>query len=392
MRITTRQLRVGVRRCFALAVSLSALALVCAAQSASPEAPTPVTSGEIAGRIAPLDVGDPRLTRHFYTFGARQGDLELTVEADNLEGDIDLFSSVAMRPLAKVTLYAGIGSTVTRTVFFRREETVILRVQARSPNDADGTYRIRLGGTFVASTAPAPAEPPAPEVKTATRGAYRVNSIGARIEEPKPEVAAAPQPSPEPTETTNTPAPVTTRPAPTRTPARGRANTRRSTARTGATQQNAPQPSTSGEANNSPSATPANTPAGGESARGTTARGTASRRTSPTRVPRAGTSSRTAGTSSSASRTDAAPSNSEPATPATSNEAGAPAAAGAPALGLEAPGSRIVIELRDGTRVVREMSEVRRFAIEGRLVVITLKNGRVERQPLSNVQRMSIEP
>jgi hypothetical protein len=50
------------------------------------------------------------------------------------------------------------------------------------------------------------------------------------------------------------------------------------------------------------------------------------------------------------------------------------------------------LELRDGTRVVREMSEVRRVAIEGRLVVIVLKNGRVERQPLANVQRMSIEP
>jgi hypothetical protein len=51
-----------------------------------------------------------------------------------------------------------------------------------------------------------------------------------------------------------------------------------------------------------------------------------------------------------------------------------------------------VLELRDGTRIVREMSEVRRVAVEGRLVVIVLKNGRVERQPLANVQRMSIEP
>lgn len=387
MRITTRQLRVVIRRCSALASAFAALALVCAAQSTSLEAPTPVTSGEIAGRIAPLDVGDPRLTRHFYTFGARQGDLEITVEADNLEGDIDLFASAAMRPLAKVTLYGGSNTTVTRTVFLRREETVILRVQARSPNDADGTYRIRLGGTFVASTAPAPAETPAPEVKTASRGAYRVNSIGARIEEPKPEVAAAPQPSPEPTETRN--APVTTRPAPTRTPARGRANARRSTARTGATQQNSPQPSAPGEANSSPTPSPTNTTTGDEAARGTNARRTASRRASPTRVPRSGTSSRTAGAAGGASRADAASPNSETASPATPSES---AAAGSTALGLEAPGSRIVLELRDGTRVVREMSEVRRFAIEGRLVVITLKNGRVERQPLSNVQRMSIEP
>jgi hypothetical protein len=62
------------------------------------------------------------------------------------------------------------------------------------------------------------------------------------------------------------------------------------------------------------------------------------------------------------------------------------------ALGLEAPGSRLVLELRDGTTVVREMSEVRRVAIEGRLVVVVLKSGRIERQPLSNIQRMTIEP
>ncbi|MDT7602707.1 MAG: hypothetical protein QOF61_704, partial [Acidobacteriota bacterium] len=75
-----------------------------------------------------------------------------------------------------------------------------------------------------------------------------------------------------------------------------------------------------------------------------------------------------------------APSSAEPASPATT------------ALGLEAPGSRLVLELRGGERIVREMSEVRRVAIEGRLIVIVLKNGRIERQPLANVSRMTIEP
>jgi hypothetical protein len=51
-----------------------------------------------------------------------------------------------------------------------------------------------------------------------------------------------------------------------------------------------------------------------------------------------------------------------------------------------------VLELRGGERIVREMSEVRRVAIEGRLIVIVLKNGRIERQPLANVSRMTIEP
>jgi hypothetical protein len=38
------------------------------------------------------------------------------------------------------------------------------------------------------------------------------------------------------------------------------------------------------------------------------------------------------------------------------------------------------------------MSEVRRVAVERGLIVVTLRSGRVERQPLSNVTRMSIEP
>ncbi|HYE65901.1 MAG TPA: hypothetical protein VD966_09970, partial [Pyrinomonadaceae bacterium] len=59
-------------------------------------------------------------------------------------------------------LYAGLGSSVTRTVFLRRAESLVLRVQARTPNDAEGFYRIRFGSTFVpavASTTETP-EPP----------------------------------------------------------------------------------------------------------------------------------------------------------------------------------------------------------------------------------------
>jgi hypothetical protein len=38
------------------------------------------------------------------------------------------------------------------------------------------------------------------------------------------------------------------------------------------------------------------------------------------------------------------------------------------------------------------MSDVRRVTIERGFVVVQLKSGRTERQPLSNVLRMSIEP
>lgn len=392
MRPLGAQSKTFARACASLAVALVATTLCAVAQSSLLESPTPVTGSEIAGRIPALDLGDARLTRHFYTFNARPGDLELTVVASNLEGDIDLFSA-AMRPLTKVTLYGGSETTVARTVFFRRDETLILRVQGRSPNDADGTYRIRFGGTFVASTAPAPDESalaaelpsptPAPGARQNSRGSYRVNSIGARIEEPKPEVAAAPSPTPDETEPAREAAPPKPTTARTNT-ARGRAAARREAARresarraeTPATTSDADKP----EATKTEPAEPA--PADSEKPRGTAARANTNRaRTNRTRAPRAGATDRPAATS------DTPPSEGTPAPNASETTTGATTA-----LGLEAPGSRLVLELRDGTRVVREMSEVRRVAIEGRLVVVVLKSGRIERQPLSNIQRMTIEP
>ncbi|HEX8131146.1 MAG TPA: hypothetical protein VF527_18750, partial [Pyrinomonadaceae bacterium] len=181
------------------------------AQSIDLNAPTPVLSNEIAGSIAPLDIGDARSTRFFYTFNGVQGDLELTVESFNLEGDVDIFVASHMRPLTKVTLYAGASaSRSTKTVYLRRDESLILRVQARTPNDTEGTYRIRLGGAFRPAARLAVAEGSAPDESTtanpssgsaatgANRKVRRVSSVGARIEEPVVEVARE-EPTPEPT-------------------------------------------------------------------------------------------------------------------------------------------------------------------------------------------------
>jgi hypothetical protein len=377
-------------------LSLCALALVCAcltgsAQSGDLSAPTPVINGEIGGRITALDVGDSRLTRHFYTFGARPGDLELTVETNNLEGDIDLFTVAGMRPLAKVTLYAGLNSTVSRTVFFRRDETIILRVQARASGDADGTYRIRLGGTFAPSTAPVPVETErdseaasaASREKPADRNTRRVNSVGARIEEPKPEVATEPvAPAPAPASE-----PAATKTAATKTPATKRrtTTTRRETARRGTAQRGTAQPSAAGEGEKTEpvKGEPSESGASTETARTEPAR-TNRGRTRGTRNSRSGAT----GTANRTTTADTTPSSTESAAPS----AAEPASPGATAPSLEAPGSRLVLELRGGEKIVREMSEVRRVAIEGRLIVITLKSGRIERQPLSNVTRMTIEP
>ena len=135
-----------------------------AAQSPDLNLPTPVGTNEIEGRIVPRDLGDSRLTSHFYTFNGTQGDLVLTIESNNLDGAIDLFLTNGLRPLTQITLYGGIGAlNVTKSVFLRKEEALVLRVQARTPNDTDGTYRIRLGGTFqpvanVAANTPAQTE------------------------------------------------------------------------------------------------------------------------------------------------------------------------------------------------------------------------------------------
>ena len=365
-----KQIGSAARRFVALALQLALLAFCAAAQSSDQEQPTPALSGEITGRIAPRDVGDSRRTRHFYTFGAGQGDLELSVEGNNLEGEVDLFAANSFRPLAKVTLYAGLGSPVARTVFLRRAEQLVLRVQARTPNDAEGSYRIRLGGVFipaVASNATAAPEPSPSETAAAsgTTG-RRVTSTGARIDEPKPEptpvAVAEPEATPEPSAT------------PTRRPARGRAGARRAGTRAGTNRTTRDEAAARAE---SPGATPA-----AEASPSTTPEDPAPPRTN-TRTTRGrpargrtGTPPRQGGQTPA----DAAPN-------AATTEPAAPAP-----TGLELPGTRLVLELREGGRLEREMSEVRRVTVERGLIVITLRNGRVERQSLANVLRMSIEP
>ena len=372
-----RKIGSAARRVFALALQLALLAVGAAAQSSDPEQPTPALSNEVAGRIAPRDVGDSRRTRHFYTFGAQQGDLELSVEGSNLEGEVDLFAAGSLRPLAKVTLYAGLGSSVSRTVFLRRAESLVLRVQARTPNDAEGSYRIRLGGTFVpavasnTTAAPEPSPTESAAASPAPRTGRRVTATGARIEEPRAEppparsvAAAEPEATPEPAAT------------PSRRTTRGRAGARRAGTNRSTRQTERPRdetaardepPAGSPAAETTPTPTPEETAPALPTTRAN--RGRASR-------GRTGTTTRRGGQTPA----DAAPN-------AATTEPAAPAP-----TGLEVPGTRLVLELREGGRIEREMSEVRRVTVERGQIVILLRSGQVERQPLANVLRMSIEP
>jgi len=187
---------------FAITVIVLAVASV-SGQSIDPNAPSPVRSNSITGRIAARDLGDARLTDHYYTFTGTPGDLLITVNSTNLNGDIDVFTATTLRPLLKLTVYAENTSPVTKGIYLRKREDLILRIEARSPNDDEGTYRLSFGGSFepiVGGPEISEAEMPA-TTETRTPGTKRVLSVGARINEPEPpvtEVATA-TPTPEPT-------------------------------------------------------------------------------------------------------------------------------------------------------------------------------------------------
>ena len=188
-------------------VVLFFLATSSFAQSINPSAPSPVRTNTVEGRIAARDLGDSRLTDHYYAFTGTPGDLLITVQSKNLNGDVDVFTASSLRPLIKITLYAELGTPVTKGIYLRKRESMVLRIQARTPSDEEGTYRLAFGGSFEAITGGdeiAEAETPATEAPARTPGTRRVTSVGARVEEPAPppaEVAAAPtpEPTPEPT-------------------------------------------------------------------------------------------------------------------------------------------------------------------------------------------------
>lgn len=338
-----------VERFILLAVLLGVLFVgsrAVVAQSPDQSLPTPVLSNEISGTIAALDLGDPRLTRHFYAFEATPGDLIVTVNSRNLNGDVDIFTAVTFRPLTKISIYANtIPPEVTKGLYFRTRQILILRVEARTPNDDPGGYRITFGGSFQAFSGGIPvAETSEETTETAqigNRRTKRLSSVGATIKEPaaevKPEEAKAPEIAaekpPEETPTVKKPEPKskTTRTTPTRT---------------------------------------------------TRARPPRTTRSRPAQTEAAKTETTKAQTEET-----------KPATAEGEGKSGEKAAAEKPATQETPPaGAHLLIEEKDGTRIDRPMSTVRRVIIEGNMIVIVLKNGRIERVPMSNVARMAIEP
>lgn len=329
---------------------------VSLAQSIEISSPSPIRTREVVGRISARDLGDSRLTDHFYAFTGRAGDVLITIESTNLNGDVDLFTAGNLRPLMKFTLYAESSSPVTRAVFLRKREDLILRVEARSPNDDEGTYHITLGGSFEPITgefavaeALSPASDSATPIVSPGTGSRRVSSVGARIAEPpvvREEVAAAPSPEPTPEvvpAATATPEPpVTTEaspPAPAPRRARGRVPpSRRRPASPPATKKDESTSETTPDEKASDVPSPAPT------TRRTGRRGGSNRPTA--QIPAQ-----------------------EPQT-----------------------GPRLIIEMQDGTRIERFMSTIRRVTVENNQIVVVRKDGVIERTRMPEVRRMAIEP
>jgi hypothetical protein len=334
-----------------LTLAIGVFAGRVAAQSSDQNLPTAVLGNEINGTISALDLGDSRLTRHYYAFEATPGDLIVTVNTRNLNGDIDVFTAVSFRPLTKVTIYQGITAPeVSKSLYFRSREILILRVEARTPNDDPGSYRITFGGSFqpfsggipVAENTPSETEPEKP----GDRNAQRLSSVGATIprppgeivEENKPEVAAE-----KPAEEKSAEEKPVTPPA------------RRSTAR---------------------------------NPRRTTTRGRTPPRTTRPAPPI------TEGAKIEPPKTEAEQPKVEDAKPSTGTEEAKPEekpVTEKPSIQTTG-GARLVIEQTDGTRIERPMSGIRRVIVEVNAIVIVSRTGRIERIAMSSVARMAIEP
>jgi hypothetical protein len=335
--------------------------------------PTPVLANDLNGKIAALDVGDPRATRHFYAFAASPGDLLITVNSKNLDGDVDVFTAITFRPLMKASLYSSSQSApVTKGIYLRAHQLLILRVEARTPNDDPGTYHIRFAGTFEPFSGGIPVAENPTELSTEKSSPNRLSSVGATLPKPPPEVTetaeAKPLPSPDKSAEKT---PAATESAKTQ-PAKPKSTTARNT--------------------------PARPPR-------RSTRPSTSRRQPPAKKtePSTRTESETVGTESKTESTKTETPKKEPAKAEKATEENSPLTEkSSPNASTERskpqetaaqlPGARLIIEEKDGTRIERPMATVRRVVIEGSTIVITLKNGRTERIAMANVARMAIEP
>ncbi|MDQ4123715.1 MAG: hypothetical protein M3209_19935 [Acidobacteriota bacterium] len=340
---------------FGLVIIFSLLLIVpIFGQSTNQDFPSPVLREEISSSIVARDIGDSRLTRHFYTFYAGVGDLVLNVETTNFNGDIDLFEATTFRPISKVSIYASDSASKTsRTVYFRQRTHVVMRVEGRTPNDDPANYRINFSGTFAAATdLPQPPEDLEPKVapKSGSESVARVNSVGAIIEA----VDSKKQPEPAETESQITEtAKETSAEETTSTTAETRPPASRRTSRTRPPRRAMPSAKTEEPTKTDPAKTTAENTSVTPRLTPTPRRSAPARRNTRTQPARKETTT-------------------EPKVDPLANV-------------------RLVVLLKDGYKIERPMSEILRTSVDRGTLVIVAKDGKIERFSLLDVLKFSIE-
>ncbi|HXM36253.1 MAG TPA: hypothetical protein VN920_13760 [Pyrinomonadaceae bacterium] len=364
-----------------IVLTLLVIGIEAHAQSSDVRFPTPVSSSEIVDSIAARDLGDSRLTDYFYTFTGVPGDLLITLESRNLNGDLDIFTAGELRPLLKITFYAESTTSSSKNIYLRKRESLILRVEARTPNDDPGTYRIRFNGSFepisggsLVADSERPAETNKDLGKTSDRKTTRVSSVGARIEEPPEEVAAAP----------------TAKPAPEATPSPEKSTrkepARNSTAKTVGGRRLPPRNRTRPSA---PSETARDTEKDPAKASGNDKPAEAA-----TKKPRKTESSEAAtATDKSAGEEGEKKTEDAESKPAPTRRAGVRRnSARTPRAPQPESNARLVIEEKNGTRREFLMSNVRKVTVENGEIVVVAIDGFTQRISMAKVARMSIGP
>jgi hypothetical protein len=313
-------------------ILVAVFAITSVGQSSEQNFPTPVTESEVSSSIRARDIGDPRLTTHYWVFDGQQGDIFINVTTQNFSGDINIYQASDLKPLTQMVMYADTGVSETgRVVYLRQPGRLLLRVQGRTPNDDPASYKIKFAGSFVA-LAPQKQEGP-PTVVAAEDTGVKVNSVGTIIAvtpKPTPVMTSSPEPQSEDK------ASATTRP------------TRDESQEKTEDERKSEQPAAKQDDSN------VHTVFGNKAAKVTLTNAPPSARANPpvTRMP------------SSATRR----------------------AATDPMAGY-----RLVIVFKDGSRMEREMTEVVRFSYDRGFLSIVRKDGSVEQFPASVVASATVQ-
>lgn len=362
-------------------VFLTVICCVAAAalygQSTQQDFPTPVTGNDISGTIRARDVGDSRLTTYYYVLKSDQGDLFVNLVTKNFTGDIDVFTADGLRPMTKIVVYADYGESETgRAIYFRKPEKLILRVQGRSPNDDDATFRLKFGGSLAAlSPDEIPAGPEMPKTTAENRSGIRVNSVGT-ILPPLPKPA---EPETEKDTAAVKPVDAPESPAISKTAKTENDPTAERDKREAGVVVTDPVRSSASEVKERP-------PRNRRSTRSTSARNSsgqnpglprANEEKPPDSLPEALAGTRRTG--SPGFRTLTGDTSAPPA-----KKAAEPKADPLASINL-------VILFKDGNVLERKMSEVQRFSVDKGVLVVVLKAGGTTRYPIVEVAKVTIE-